>query len=59
MTTVKMYCYVVMAEPRELEYDTEVHCVCLSEEMAKQVCEKMNEADRFNSYEYYEAELQK
>lgn len=50
MTTVKMHCYVVMAEPREPDYDTQVHCVCLSEQMAEQVCEKMNESDRFNNY---------
>lgn len=59
MSTVKMYCYVVMSEPCQPEYDTTVHCVFLNEEMAKQVCEKMNATDKFNSYEYYEAELQK
>lgn len=59
MTTVKMYCYVVMAEPRYPDYDTQVHCVCLSEQMARQVCEKMNASDRFNTYDYYETELQK
>lgn len=59
MTTAKMYCYVVMPEPLEPEYDTEVHCVCLSEEMAEQVCEKMNASDRFNTYDHYETELQK
>lgn len=59
MTTAKMYCYVVMSEPREPDYDSKVHCVCLSEEMAEQVCEKMNASDRFNTYDYYETELQK
>lgn len=59
MTTVKMHCYVVMADPREPYYDTQVHCVCLSEQMAEQVCEKMNASDRFNTYDYYETELQK
>ena len=59
MSTVKMYCYVVISEPRDPDYDTAVHCVCLSEQMAEQVCEKMNASDRFNSYKYYEAELQK
>ena len=59
MTTVKMNCYVVMAEPREPDYDTQVHCVCLSEQMAEQVCEKMNASDQFNTYDYYETELQK
>lgn len=59
MSTVKMYCYVVMSEPCEPEYDTSVYCVCLNEEMADQVCEKMNATDRFNTYDYYETELQK
>ena len=59
MSTVKMYCYVVISEPLDPVYDTEVHCVCLNESMAAQVCEKMNESDKFNSYEYYETELQK
>lgn len=59
MNTVKMYCYVVTADPRNTCYDTIVHCVCLSEKMAEQVCEKMNEIDRFRSYSYYEVELQK
>lgn len=59
MSTVKMYCYVVISEPRDLLCDTAVQCVCLSEQMAEQVCEKMNAFDRFNSYKYYEAELQK
>lgn len=59
MTTVKMHCYVVMAEPREPDYDTQVHCVCLSEQMAEQVCEKMNATDKYNQYDYYETELQK
>lgn len=59
MTTDKIYCYVVMAEPRDPDYDTQVHCVCLSEQMAGQVCEKMNASDRFNTYDYYETELQK
>lgn len=59
MTTVKMHCYVVMAEPREPYYDTQVHCVCLSKHMAEQVCEKMNASDQFNTYDYYETELQK
>ena len=59
MTTVKMHCYVVMADPGDPDYDTQVHCVCLSEQMAEQVCEKMNASDRFNTYDYYETELQK
>lgn len=59
MTTAKMYCYVVIAEPREPEYDSCVHCVCLSEEMAEQVCEKMNATDQFNTYDHYRTELQK
>lgn len=59
MITVKMYCYVVMAEPLEPDYDSKVHCVCLSEQMAQQVCEKMNASDRFNDYCYCETELQK
>lgn len=59
MSTVKMYCYIVMSEPCDPNHDTTVHCVCLSEQMAKQVCEKMNMRDGFNNYEYYEAELQK
>lgn len=59
MSTVKMYCYVVMSEPRDPDYETAIHCVCLNEGMAKQVCDKMNEADRFNNYDYYEADLQK
>lgn len=59
MTTAKMYCYVVIAEPRDPDYDTQVHCVFLSEQMAKQVCEKMNASDQFNTYDYYETELQK
>lgn len=56
---MKIYCYVVMAEPREPDYDTHVHCVCLNEKMAEQVCEKMNSIDRFNNYDYYKTELQK
>ena len=56
---MKMYCYVVMAAPREPDYDTQVLCVCLSEQMAEQDCEKMNASDRFNTYDYYETELQK
>ena len=59
MSAVKMYCYVVIAEPRNACYDTKVHCVCLSEQMAEQVCEKMNASDRFNSCDYYESELHK
>lgn len=62
MSTVKMYCYVVMSEqrdPLDPVYETAVHCVCLSEQMAKQVCEKMNASDQFNIYDYYETELQK
>ena len=59
MTTVKMHCYVVMAEPRDPDYDTQVHCVCLSEQMADQVCEKMNATDQFNTYDHYRTELQK
>ena len=59
MRTVKIHFYVVMAEPREPEYDNKVHCVCLSEQMAEQVCEKMNATDKFNQYDYYETELQK
>lgn len=59
MSTVKMYCYVVMSESCNPDYDTTVHCVCLSEHMAEQVCEKMNATDKFNQYDYYETELQK
>lgn len=59
MTTAKMYCYVVIAEQREPEYDFCVHYVCLSEEMADQVCEKMNATDQFNTYDHYRTELQK
>ena len=59
MSTNKMYCYVVISEPRDPVYEKAVHCVCLSEQMAEQVCEKMNASDRFNSYDYYEKELQK
>lgn len=59
MSTVKMYCYVVMSEPRDPDYETSVHCVCLNQAMAEQVCEKMNASDRFNSYDYYESELHK
>lgn len=55
----KEYCFVVHAEPREPDYDTTVHCVCLNEAMAKQVCEKMNAFDRFNNYEYYAETLHK
>lgn len=59
MSTVKMYCYVVMSEPRDPDYETAVHCVCLSQPMAEQVCEAMNRLDGFNNYEYYQTELQK
>lgn len=62
MSTVKMYCYVVMSEPRDpLDpvYETTIHCVYLSEQMAEHACMKMNASDRFNSYDYYEKELQK
>ena len=59
MSTVKMYCYVVMSEPCNPDYDTTVHCVYLSEKMAEQVCENMNASDRYNSYYYHENELQK
>ena len=58
MSTVKMYCYVVMSEPRDPDYDTTVHCVCLSQPMAEQVCDEMSKRDGFNNYEYYQTELQ-
>lgn len=59
METDKEYCYVVYAEPRSICYDTTVHCVCLNEAMAEQVCKKMNDHDRFNTYEYYAETLHK
>lgn len=59
MSTVKMYCYVVMSEPSDPDYATAIYCVCLYEAMAKQVCKKMNAIDRFNNYEYYKVELYK